>query len=839
MENTLQNVDDETLMQAIQAKRSAAAHHDAADQAVFDGISAVLDKPRGPLGEVDDATLLQAIQAKRAAVTEPSLIDTGMDLARQGAEAIGDAWTGEGRIEYPDLPEITDIEDIGIFESLWPNLKAGLTMNPAEKARIFAESFKGDSRFGGVTQDKFGNPILKWTGKQFYINKSGISGTDTRDLAAQGIQIFPAAKVASGAKTAIGRFMAGVPLYGGTNILQQYGTMAGSGKEAVDLGQAGEMGVMGGGVEAVLPPVLKGAAKVGRLAWDATKKAWVAAGGTATARKAAQPAGKIPLTEGQRSGDMGTLRREEGLRQGGYGDAASGTMRNFDEGQMRAVRSEAEAVQGELGAGSGFEAGRLTDIGESLQGSLVTARDAAKQGVKKAYQAARKENPSVSVFYTDRMVNQLRATVDEFGIDLRDAPVLKNALDRLDDFTVKIPPGTTDKLATFGIAGERRTLEQLERYRRSLNQSMGAATPPEKAALMRMKNALDAWEEEAVTWGLFGGDTEALALLKTARGSRTRYGKLYEAGRTASGKKDPAGVAMVKILDVDQATPEQTINFLVGIGKVKSNATTVGLVKRIKSVFGDQSEQVGLMKDAFILKVLSSVQRGERTITRGGLVKDARLFLNEDGKTLSKELFKPSELQRIDALVRDVARTITPADALNPSRSAWALMRVMQDHNLLSMAGKAMKYVPLGSEVGRTMEAAGGSVTARNATSQLERLMSAPLVSAGAAGAALQAHEAARPPKRATRPQAGRWASPWNAKASSPRPFGGAGPVRSESTGERNKRALIEGLDPNAGQRTPAEGWERVDRLAEAYKAKTHTGKTPFPRDDVARMLKR
>ena len=50
----------------------------------------------------------------------------------------------------------------------------------------------------------------------------------------------------------------------------------------------------------------------------------------------------------------------------------------------------------------------------------------------------------------------------------------------------------------------------------------------------------------------------------------------------------------------------------------------------------------------------------------------------------------------------------------------------MQDHSLLSMAGKVMTNVPLAGEVGRTMEAAGGAIAARNATSQLECLVSTP-----------------------------------------------------------------------------------------------------------------
>lgn len=80
-------------------------------------------------------------------------------------------------MEFPDLPEITEAEDVGFWESFLPNIKIGLTTDPIEEALIIRDAFPDE--VGGIYQDSFGNPIINFRGKYYYINKPGYSRQDT------------------------------------------------------------------------------------------------------------------------------------------------------------------------------------------------------------------------------------------------------------------------------------------------------------------------------------------------------------------------------------------------------------------------------------------------------------------------------------------------------------------------------------------------------------------------------------------------------------------------------------------------------------------------------------
>ncbi len=79
-------------------------------------------------------------------------------------------------MEFPDMPEITEAEDVGFWESFLPNIQIGLTTDPIEEALIIRDAFSDE--VGGIYQDSFGNPIINFRGKDYYINKPGYSRQD-------------------------------------------------------------------------------------------------------------------------------------------------------------------------------------------------------------------------------------------------------------------------------------------------------------------------------------------------------------------------------------------------------------------------------------------------------------------------------------------------------------------------------------------------------------------------------------------------------------------------------------------------------------------------------------
>ncbi|WP_425405851.1 hypothetical protein [Hwanghaeella sp.] len=643
----------------------------------------------------------------------PGIVKTALE----NGTAIKKAFTGENKpVEFPNAPEVTEA-GVGFLESAIPSLKAGLTTDPAEKAKIIEEHFKRDSRFGGIFQDENGLPLVVWDGKPHYVNKPGFSKQDATDLIAQGTMFAPASKLVGSATTLAGRAATALPFYAATDVAQQYGTKVAGGKGAVDLEQAGTTASFGAMAEAFLPPALRATGKV--LRPTASKSLPRYRPGKA---RDVVESDAIPLTQGQRTRDLDRIRAEEGMRQGAYGSGASGMMRNFDDAQLAAIEKRADKL-----VPSGFGQGKIPDTGARLQADLIEEAGKQDKAVSVAYMEAREAKAMLDPKTAVSVGKELQSIPKEMQIfSLEGMPQLQGAL---------------DKLKKFGTLAKKKTLKpvdiaQIEDFRRGLNTAISGTQGTERAALTRMKSMLDEKLDEAVTNGLFSGDENALGLLKEARDLRTRYGRLFEAG-----KHDPAGNAMVKILDEKQASPEQVVNFIIGAGQTQSTSQAIGLVKRIKDAFGPDSEQVQALKDALLYKAFTSLQNGEHRLARTAIAINSRNLLDFKAKYLAKELFTEGELKEIRRLTNEVARTLTPADARNPSRSAWAFLDAMQRRGLIGTLGKFTQAVPVIGATGEALENVGGAIQAGRAVSQKPLPLTTPLVTPGAAAAAQGAWE--------------------------------------------------------------------------------------------------
>jgi hypothetical protein len=630
--------------------------------------------------------------------------------------AIGKAWTGEGKqVEFPDAKEITDIPDVGFWESFWPNIKAGLTVDPKEKAGVYANSFDGDSRFGGAGEDAHGNPYLVWSGKPYYINAPGMSATDATDIVAQIAQLLPASKYAGKGLSLTSRAARGAPAYAATNVAQQYGTMAAGGKDKVDLGEAGAAGAIGGAAEAVIPPVAKAMGRVLAPARPAVPERLQM---LARALKGEQSQGGIPMTRGQTSGDINIIRREEAMRHGAEGDLASAVMRRFDDQQTEAIRNQAMSLEGRLGAGVGNKESSITDIGSRIKEDLITARDSSKEAVREAYKKAADTKAALNPEVATDMATEMLRVPREMNLFTTDGMnQLNAALRTLKSFT--------------GLGGQAKLkpadIQMIERFRQGLNTAISGTQGTEQAALVRMKSVLDRRLNVAIDNGLLTGDPEALALLRQARDLRRIHAERFEAG-----KGDRTGNALLKILDENGATPVQAINYIVNTGKASGQDVALGMVRRLKNIFGPDSEQIRLIKSAYLLRAFATARNGERVIDRRSLVTNAREMMAGDGKVVANELFTPAEREAVVNVTNEVSRTITPADAQNPSRSAWAFVQALMDRGLISSSLSSLRHVPFLDGVGNAARSVSGGLAAGHMVNP-SHLPAVPALTAGSA----------------------------------------------------------------------------------------------------------
>ena len=125
-----------------------------------------------------------------------------------------------GQLQFPEIPEASNMggDAPGLIEGLIPNLKVFFTRDDVGKTEILENAFKDDDRWGGAFQDKFGNPMIRWKDKVYYMNKPGMSGTDFGTFVGEFIKFTPATKIVSGAKNIVGTIARGIPAYSTTEL---------------------------------------------------------------------------------------------------------------------------------------------------------------------------------------------------------------------------------------------------------------------------------------------------------------------------------------------------------------------------------------------------------------------------------------------------------------------------------------------------------------------------------------------------------------------------------------------------------------------------------------------
>lgn len=128
-----------------------------------------------------------------------------------------EAFTGENLIDpaTANLPEIGEVETDSKLKVLGSMLSA---VTPEEQANIL------ESNIEGLTQrkDLKGNIIVKFpNGNEAFVNKAGLSMTDFRNLVAEGIQFFPAAKLAGLGRTFLSKAGLGAAGAGATQAVKE------------------------------------------------------------------------------------------------------------------------------------------------------------------------------------------------------------------------------------------------------------------------------------------------------------------------------------------------------------------------------------------------------------------------------------------------------------------------------------------------------------------------------------------------------------------------------------------------------------------------------------------
>ncbi len=631
-----------------------------------------------------------------AKIGAPVDFDPFEGVAPQGAMSATDA--GIAPLPQPNekTPDITSAPT-GVGDSFSNFLSVMSTTDPKALQDMVVRNIDGAQ----AGTDKDGNPFVVLNGKPYYTNQPGMSGTDVAGFVGDLAKFFPAGKAASMFTNPLVRMgVAGV----GTALTSagsQVAAKARGSQQDFDGGQValeGLFGTAGQGIGDLLVGFMKASRPIMDAAGNYTpdfRQAVAQLGidisslGTAGQKvifDAYQSLGKqfgkdarqivsaantadspIRLTAGQAAGDVRMMAKEEAMRNGARGAIAQRILGRFDNQQADDIARNADFIQGEF-TPTGFPSLlNQNEAGGLLYEQLRSKAGQMKQAGKAAYEAV---DPQA-----------LRVMDDAFGgLEQRVRSQFVNS-DRVLDpqLTPSAYKAAQEVMNLAPKAGKANitdlSIKQLESTRKKLNSYWSAAqNPADRDAIRVIQNEFDSWLDDAVTDGLIRGDQSQLGKLKEARELWSRYKKAFKADPKAA---DADAQKVIEKITTKDLQPHEVMNYLYGSSEIGNSAVSQRVAARLKKTYGAESEEFKRLQEAAYLRIVKDTQGNLRSPQK--VVNTIDELVMGKGSGLTRELFTAEQINAIRKMRVDLARTIVPAEAKNPSKTGYEIARLLED----------------------------------------------------------------------------------------------------------------------------------------------------------------
>jgi hypothetical protein len=632
------------------------------------------------------------------------------------------------------------------------------TSDPKALQDIVVKNIEGAQP--GIDND--GNPYVVIQGKPFYLNRPGLSGADAAGFVGDLIKFAPVAKFSNMAKSGLTRILTATGGSGLVSAGSELGAQVLGSDQGFDVAKVGLDAAFGGAGQfvgdalsrfvAARRPIMDGAGRYTAEFQQALKSAGIniqdfgdagrqaiisayknlgtgfarqAQDVTTGARQAEAQAFGIPLTRGQAAGDVPQLAREEAMRQGGRGAMAQRTMSQFDVQQSQAVK---DAINQRLGNVFAPRIGLFNDQQAAGGGLYEMVRDRAKQMKGAATDLYKQlDLPSVRVDAQNvgNLPGRVRAKIQESDFILGEGltPKTNQIITQLETI---VPSAGAVEITDV-------SLKQIEKVRRQISNIAKDAAPgsSDAQAARLVMQEFDSWLDDGIQAGLVKGDPDQLDLLKRARSLYKNYKQSFGAGKPMSPDAD-AQNAIRKIVSKD-LTPTDTMNIVFGASKLGDNQTSARIVGKLKTLFGEGSlEFENIRSAAFSRLFQDSIGNIKPTST---IVREIDELTMGKGSAVAKELFTSKQVKQLRDFRSAIAKTITPAEAKNPSKTGYEIAR-------------------LGGDVARTLGLTGAAQTAATGDLGLASIMAAASLG-GRTGLGMREAARATSPMAAPRPSAG------------------------------------------------------------------------------------
>lgn len=631
------------------------------------------------------------------------------------ADAIAAAYKGNATRDLPEFEDavgadmkITDIPGIGditlmkspedaykLNDGQLKSLLTGFMAEPTNEGRVgIIKQAIPDAKFGA---DENGNPIVTLpNGKQAYINRSGFSFQDVKDLLGEVAKFLPASRTASLATKGMAPFskIAGqMVAAGGTQLAADQVAQAEGSTRPTSLEDAGVVAAIAGVTEGLAPFAIGLLRKImgGKSLTTAETKQLTAAGlkpeeitperaAAIVQSRVADPATRqriaaaqslpepVPLSTGQATQNPRTLQMEAELPK--TSDRAAAISQEFKDRQNAAIQKNIDTLRRQF---SGSDLPKSpAEIGADIQQKLVSMRQAQSREVTAAYEGAAQGRAFVPSNALNDLNTGLKKQLNDMRFDVEGNPAVSRFFTRMDELRngFAMADGATGAAvkARNPSAYRVQTLEDMRKYVNANIIQTAGDNAAQRAAGLRMVKEIDRQVDDFVAGGLLSGDPKAIDAIREARKASASFKQRFESDDIVERLTTKEGIGGNARLSVDA---DDAINAIFG----KAGITRQGIgndVMKLKQTL--PPEDFSRLKEAAFLRLLRNDQ-GEGAFSAkrfsDGLNDAANKYPN-----MMKGLFSPEEMRAMRRF-GEVARLAQENPNRNFSNSSSAIINAM------------------------------------------------------------------------------------------------------------------------------------------------------------------
>lgn len=606
--------------------------------------------------------------------------------------------TGEGRLEFPDLPNIDQLQTPN--DNAWRDfvkVPAGmmLSTDAAQKVDILRSAYPE----AAFTKDAYGNDIIELNGQRAYVHKPGFRMQDVIQGAGQGAAY--AAGIGGAARalrpiTALGKALTTAVSSAITSALLDLGAHGAGAKKIIDAPRAAVTGLVGGSMELASPAIAAGwnaitqggrslrgadgaltieAQRVLREAGidpaqlgDDVAREWERMAANAASPDDALRMAQantlpvpVPQTRGVVTGDPSQQMFEDLASKGAYGDAARNVVSGVQARAQEALRGNVDAIQAGLGGG-GVSRGQG---GAAAQTALVEAQGRTRGAVDAAYNAARAAPALVN---KDAMPSFAQRVVTPAQTYLRQAPGAAQEARRLAELAIS--------------EGDAVPVAQLFDWRRDVSRLMRATSDgTERAAYRELLSSFDDNVRDLVRDGLMSGSDDAARLWQRAVNIRRGAGRRFESNDLIADllEREYAGGGMRM-----KVAPEAASNYIFGAADTGfiAKPQLARDITRLRDRLGADSQAWNALREEAWLRFArageGAFNGGTREFSGVKFTKAWDDAWNKNPEVM-RALFSPRERSLIDQFAQVAARTTNPVKGgSNPSGTGPAIANMIQ-----------------------------------------------------------------------------------------------------------------------------------------------------------------